>query len=144
MYCVNAIVQVAVINLEEKLPPDNSMIDPKKRRKVQTVTNVDRAMPAELKAIVRGFFVMRRDEKNPSMAANKIAASPSNSSNARKMKTSEIEIYESNRKNRTTIREPRNMVTTTSRRNGSPRSDKCAPRIEKTTAAAPAAATPLM
>jgi|SRR6266550_778128 len=113
-----------MIILEEKLPRGISRMDPKKRRSVHTVRNVDKAILAELKAIVRGLFVIRSDEKYPSSAASRTAASPSKSSNAKKMKMSEIEIQESNRKNRTTIREPTETVTSTRRRNGSPKSNK--------------------
>jgi len=99
MYCTNAIVQVAVINLEEKAPRDRSVIDPNRSRSVHAVANVETAMLAELNAIVSGLFVIRNEEKSPSIAATTIAASPSKSSNAKKMKISEIEMYESNLKN---------------------------------------------
>src|SRR5713101_3656297 len=115
-------------------------MDPKKKRSVQTVRNVESAMLPELNAIVKGFLVIRSDEKSPSSAARRIAASPSNRSNARKMKMSEMEIHESKRKNRTTIREPRETVTTTRRRYGSPSPDKRRPSTEKNSAATPAAA----
>src|SRR6185369_16821745 len=108
------------MNLDEKPTFESSGIDPKKSRKVHTVAKVATAILAELKIIVRGFLVILSDENSPSRAANKTAASPSNISSARKMKMSDIEMYESNRKNRTTIREPSETVTTTRRRKGSP------------------------
>ena len=85
-------VHVAVINLGEKVPLESSTIDPKKNLRVQTVRNVAIAMLAELKAIVSGLFVIRTEEKKPSIAANRIAASPSKKRSARKTKTSESEM----------------------------------------------------
>src|SRR5262245_24893419 len=103
--------------------------------------NVETAILAELNIIVSGLLVIRKDEDRPSSAASRIAASPSKRSKVRKMKISEIEMYESNRKNRTTIREPSARVTSTSRRYGRPSSVGRMAPIDHTTAAAPAATT---
>jgi len=65
------------------------MTDPKHVRKVQAVMNVEQAMTAELNRMVRGFLLIRSEEKRPSPTASRTAASPPYSSMVRKINVSE-------------------------------------------------------
>src|SRR5512132_2733400 len=67
-------------------------VSPKRSRSAQTVMNVEQAVAPALNTQIRTFLLMRIDAQIASAVASTIAASPPNSSNARKMKVSETEI----------------------------------------------------
>src|SRR4051812_22726215 len=89
MYCTIAIVPTAATKCDKSWNLSWS-IGPKHSRTIRTVSEVEKTIMPELKAMTRGVLLMRRPENKPSTAASKIPASPPYSKSTRKMKVSEI------------------------------------------------------